>query len=129
MLDNERTLSILHAIRNLGVQISMDDFGTGYSSLSYLQSFPFSKIKVDRAFVSRLGAADQTRVIIRSIIEIARSLGMKTTAEGVETIGQHECLVDLQCDEAQGYLYSRPVPADSLPELLSSWQAPARFAA
>ena len=127
--DHESTLLILHAIRNLGVQVSMDDFGTGYSSLSYLQSFPFSKIKIDRAFVSRLGTTNDAGVIVRSVIEIAKSLGMKTTAEGVETNSQHDCLNALDCDEAQGYLYSRPVPAMRIAELLATWKVPRSIAA
>jgi EAL domain-containing protein (putative c-di-GMP-specific phosphodiesterase class I) len=92
----------------------MDDFGTGYSSLSYLRSFPLSKIKIDRAFVKDLGVTAASEVIIRSIIDIARTLEMTTTAEGVETAEQFKCLQDLGCSEAQGYYLSRPLPPERL---------------
>jgi diguanylate cyclase (GGDEF)-like protein len=101
----------LHALRGLGVRISMDDFGTGYSSLSYLLSFPFDRIKIDRTFVADLPASESARAIVKAIVDLARSLGVATTAEGVETQAQAEALVALGCEEAQGYLYARPLPA------------------
>src|ERR1700745_2886025 len=97
----------------------MDDFGTGYSSLSYLRSFPYDKIKVDRAFVSDLAAGTEHVVIVQAVVTIARALGMTTTAEGVETESQYEFLKALGCDEVQGYLFSPPVPEDNLDELLA----------
>ena len=87
MDNSEKTLSTLHRLKQLGVRISMDDFGTGYSSLSYLRSFPFDKIKVDRAFVSDLAEGTEHVVIVQAVVSIARALGMTTTAEGVETVG------------------------------------------
>ena len=110
MRNTDRTLQALHELKKIGVRIAMDDFGTGYSSLSYLQSFPFDKIKVDRNFVSTLDSAPQSATIVRSVIDIASSLGMMTTAEGIETEAQCTQLTELGCDEAQGYLFGRPMP-------------------
>ncbi len=129
MEDNENTLSTLRRLKELGVRIAMDDFGTGYSSLSYLRSFPFDKIKVDRTFVSDLADGTEHVVIVQSVVSIARALGMMTTAEGVETSDQHEFLKALGCDEAQGYLFSRPVPIGQVPELLATWKSGAIMAA
>jgi len=103
------------------VRIAMDDFGTGYSSLSYLRSFPFDKIKVDRAFVSDLSERNEHVVIVQAVVSIARALGMTTTAEGVETEAQHQFLAALGCDEVQGYLFSAPVPLDRLHEFMTGW--------
>ena len=114
MQESESTVQVLHQLRAIGIRISMDDFGTGYSSLSYLRSFPLSKIKIDRAFVKDLGVTAASEVIIRSIIDIARTLEMTTTAEGVETAEQFKCLQDLGCSEAQGYYLSRPLPPERL---------------
>jgi predicted signal transduction protein with EAL and GGDEF domain len=121
MQESESTLDTLHELRSSGVRISMDDFGTGYSSLSYLRSFPLSKIKIDRAFVKDLGTTSAGDVIIRSIIDIARTLEMTTTAEGVETALQFQSLQLLGCSEAQGYYLSKPVPASELPDLIETW--------
>lgn len=121
MQESESTIDILHELRSSGVRISMDDFGTGYSSLSYLRSFPLSKIKIDRAFVKDLGTTSASDVIIRSIIDIARTLEMTTTAEGVETSLQFQSLQLLGCNEAQGYYLSKPLPASQLPNLIETW--------
>jgi diguanylate cyclase (GGDEF)-like protein len=121
MADSENTLSILRRLKSIGVSIAMDDFGTGYSSLSYLRSFPFDKIKVDRAFVSDLAERNEHVVIVQAVVSIARALGMTTTAEGVETDGQHQFLAALGCDEVQGYLFSAPVAVEKLPELFAKW--------
>ncbi len=121
MADSENTLSILRRLKAVGVRIAMDDFGTGYSSLSYLRSFPFDKIKVDRAFVSDLAERNEHVVIVQAVVSIARALGMTTTAEGVETASQHQFLSALGCDEVQGYLFSAPVPVEKLPELFAKW--------
>jgi diguanylate cyclase (GGDEF)-like protein len=119
--DSENTLAILLRIKELGVRIAMDDFGTGYSSLSYLRSFPFDKIKVDRAFVSDLSERNEHVVIVQAVVSIARALGMTTTAEGVETEAQQQFLAALGCDEVQGYFFSPPVPAERLPEFFANW--------
>jgi EAL domain-containing protein (putative c-di-GMP-specific phosphodiesterase class I) len=106
----------------------MDDFGTGYSSLSYLRSFPLDKIKIDRAFVRDL-ATSASDVIIRSVIDIAKTLQMTTTAEGVETREQFEMLGALGCREAQGYYLSKAVPVSQVPDLIAKWAKPASIAA
>jgi diguanylate cyclase (GGDEF)-like protein len=123
MEDGEETLSILHRLKSLGVRISMDDFGTGYSSLSYLRSFPYDNIKVDRTFVSRLNEGTEHVVIVQAVVSIARALGLTTTAEGIETLDQQEFLAALGCDEAQGYLFSAPVPIAEVPNLIAGWAA------
>ena len=111
--------TMLRRLKRLGVRIALDDFGTGYSSLSYLRSFPFDKIKVDRAFISDLAGGTEHVVIVQAIISIARALGMTTTAEGVESATQQEFLLALGCDEAQGYLFSPPVTIDKIPEVIA----------
>ncbi|WP_246215985.1 putative bifunctional diguanylate cyclase/phosphodiesterase [Microvirga makkahensis] len=121
LLKNEATMTALHRLRDLGVQIAMDDFGTGYSSLSYLRSFPFDKIKIDRSFVHELGENKQSTAIIRAITGLGKSLESTTVAEGIETIEQLEHLRADGCDEVQGFLLSRPVPAAELKQLLATW--------
>jgi EAL domain-containing protein (putative c-di-GMP-specific phosphodiesterase class I) len=110
------TIKHLQELQALGVHISMDDFGTGYSSLSYLQSYPISSIKIDRSFVKTLGSDKSAAAIVRAITTLASCLGMSTIAEGVETKEQLAELLSLGCDEAQGYYFSKPMPAaDILP--------------
>jgi diguanylate cyclase (GGDEF)-like protein len=109
--DNEQTLSILHDLRSFGVRIAMDDFGTGYSSLSYLRSFPFDKIKLDRSFVRDLGVKPDSFAIVQSIATLGGTLGMTTTAEGIETAEQLDELKAAGFDQGQGYLFGRPQPA------------------
>jgi len=113
------TLATLHALRNLGVRIAMDDFGTGYSSLSYLRSFPFDKIKIDRSFVHELATHDDSMAIVRAVAGLGRSLGICTTAEGVETDEQLTLLRSEGCTEVQGYLFSAPCPAADVERLLA----------
>ena len=108
---DKRTLQQLHELRSLGVRIAMDDFGTGYSSLSYLMRFPFDSIKIDRSFVEGIGHVPGSMAIIRAITELASSLGMTTIAEGIETREQLRELMTVGCCEAQGYWWSRPLPA------------------
>jgi diguanylate cyclase (GGDEF)-like protein len=120
--DTEKTLAVLHRLKMIGVGIAMDDFGTGYSSLSSLRSFPFDKIKIDRAFVVDLGENSQNSVIVQAVIIIARALGMTTVAEGVETAAQQRLLAALGCDEAQGYLFSNAVSCEQIPELITAWR-------
>ena len=116
--DGSATLSTLHALRSLGVRISMDDFGTGYSSLSYLRSFPFDKIKIDQSFVRDLKATEDADAIVRTMIVLGGTLRMRVTAEGVETAEQLGWLRAEGCTEAQGYFFSRPAPAAEVPRLL-----------
>ncbi len=108
--DDERTLDTLHTLRRLGVRISLDDFGTGYSSLSYLVRFPFDRLKIDQSFVRGMLASDHCAHIVRAVVSIARQFDMTTVAEGVETQEQFDRLREEGCDEAQGYLISRPRP-------------------
>ncbi|MCR6661240.1 MAG: EAL domain-containing protein [Asticcacaulis sp.] len=108
--DETHNLAILNAIRALGVRIAMDDFGTGYSSLSYLRTFPFDKIKIDQSFVRDLPHDKNALSIVRAITDMAQSLGVLITAEGVETEAQMEALKALNCGEAQGYFIGRPAP-------------------
>ena len=114
--DFTRTLAILRRLKNLGVRIAMDDFGTGYSSLSYLQSFPFDKIKIDRAFVANLGHSQQAATIIRAVIALGRGLGLPVLAEGVETEEQVKFLAAENCNEIQGYYVGRPKPIEDYAE-------------
>ncbi|WP_246695083.1 EAL domain-containing protein [Methylobacterium sp. P1-11] len=115
------TTAILHSLRALGVRVAMDDFGTGYSSLSYLRSFPFDKIKIDQSFVRDLCVKDGTDFIVRAVIGLGASLGMTTTAEGVETEAQLAHLRAEGCDEVQGYLFSRPVPVPEVATIIRRW--------
>jgi diguanylate cyclase (GGDEF)-like protein len=108
------TLSMLHELRKLGVQIALDDFGTGYSSLSYLRSFPFDKIKIDRSFIQDLSNGAQPVAIVQAVANLAKCLNMTSTAEGVETQQQLETLQSLGCSEMQGYLFSRARPAEEI---------------
>lgn len=118
MQDSDATTRVLTQLQDLGVKISMDDFGTGYSSLSYLRMFPLNKIKIDRSFVNDLGNKAGSEVIIRSMVDIARTLNMTVTAEGVETAQQLAALQRLGAQEFQGYHYSRPVPCQQITALL-----------
>lgn len=118
--DSDATLATLHKLRSLGVRISMDDFGTGYSSLSYLRSFPFDKIKIDRSFVSELATRDDSMAIVRAVTGLGKSLGISTTAEGVETSEQLALLRLEGCTEVQGYLFSPPRPAEDVESMLST---------
>ena len=115
---SSQVLATLHALRSLGVRISMDDFGTGYSSLSYLRSFPFDKIKIDQSFVRDLGANRDAQAIVRSIISLGMGLGVTITAEGVETEAELSCLRDEGCHEGQGYLFSHARPNAEIVNLL-----------
>ncbi|MDF0521262.1 EAL domain-containing protein [Bradyrhizobium yuanmingense] len=115
-----QVLATLHALRALGVRISMDDFGTGYSSLSYLRSFPFDKIKIDQSFVRDLGANREAQAIIRSIVSLGKGLGVTITAEGVETEAELSCLRAEGCHEGQGFLFSKARPNAEIVSLLAA---------
>jgi diguanylate cyclase (GGDEF)-like protein/PAS domain S-box-containing protein len=117
---SSQVLATLHALRALGVRISMDDFGTGYSSLSYLRSFPFDKIKIDQSFVRGLGANRDAQAIVRSIISLGKGLGVTITAEGVETEAELSCLRAEGCHEGQGFLFSRARPNAEIVSLLEA---------
>ena len=115
---SSQVLATLHALRSLGVRISMDDFGTGYSSLSYLRSFPFDKIKVDQSFVRDLGSDRDAQAIVRAIVSLGKGLGVTITAEGVETEAELSCLRHEGCHEGQGFLFSRARPNADIVSLL-----------
>ena len=110
----EDVTATLRALDALGVKIAMDDFGTGYSSLSYLWRFPFHKVKIDRAFTLHLVEDPKVQLIVHSIVSLARSLGLRVNAEGVETDEQLKMLQELGCDELQGFLLGRPAPLEQL---------------
>jgi diguanylate cyclase (GGDEF)-like protein/PAS domain S-box-containing protein len=114
----EAVLATMHDLRDTGVGVSMDDFGSGYSSFSYLRAFPFTKIKIDRSFVTGIAESEQCMAIIHAATGLGSSLGMAITAEGVETLQQLEWLRREGCTEVQGYLVSPPVPSCEIPGLL-----------
>jgi EAL domain-containing protein (putative c-di-GMP-specific phosphodiesterase class I) len=119
--DSGVVLTLLHELRGMGLQIALDDFGTGYSSLSYLRSFPFDKIKIDQSFVRGPTGGAGSAAIVDAIVTLASSLGMTTTAEGVETAEQLEQVRRAGCTAAQGYYLGRPRPAtDVVADLISN---------
>jgi diguanylate cyclase (GGDEF)-like protein/PAS domain S-box-containing protein len=121
--DDEAIVTMLHRLRALGVRIAMDDFGTGYSSLSYLRSFPFDKIKIDRSFIKDIDRNRDSAVIIKAIASLGQSLGIETTAEGIETEEQLDIVRRAGCTEMQGYLVSKPVPAHDLGDLIARFRS------
>jgi EAL domain-containing protein (putative c-di-GMP-specific phosphodiesterase class I) len=114
----DTAVEVLDGLRALGISISMDDFGTGYSSLSYLHSFPIDVLKIDRSFVGRMSEGEQPLQIVRTIIELARVLGIDVVAEGIETAEQYCLLRELGCRFGQGYLFAKPLPAEQVSALL-----------
>jgi PAS domain S-box-containing protein len=123
MGDAERTIKVIKELKKLGLRISIDDFGTGYSSLSYLRRFPIDTLKIDRSFISNLESNTENREIVRTIIGLARNLGMDIVAEGTETIEEVSYLKHVGCDFAQGYFFSRPVNAEQAESFLSESRA------
>ena len=115
MSHNQANFDLLNKIHSLGVKIALDDFGTGYSSLNYLRSFPFNKIKIDRCFVEDVDGREDCQAIIRAVTGLASSLGMVTTAEGIEREGQLLQVKLAGCKQVQGYLFSKAVPASQIP--------------
>jgi EAL domain-containing protein (putative c-di-GMP-specific phosphodiesterase class I) len=116
---NDTNIGTLHQLRALGTRIAMDDFGTGYSSLSYLRSFPFDKIKIDRSFVFDSISGQQGEAIIRTIAELGSTLGIATTAEGIETAEQLQLVRRAGCTEGQGYLIGRPSASSQLADFIA----------
>jgi diguanylate cyclase (GGDEF)-like protein/PAS domain S-box-containing protein len=119
MQDAEATDATLRALKAIGIRLAIDDFGTGYSSLSYLKRFPVDTLKIDRSFVDGLGQDSQDTAIVRSVAALARALDLSVTGEGVETHAQHRFLQALGCEQAQGYLYARPLPPAEVSVLLA----------
>lgn len=112
--DSDGVHEALRRLKRLGFRLALDDFGTGYASLAYLRRHPIDKLKIDRSFVASLPSNSESLAVAKAIVSLARSLGLKTTAEGIETQGQMDCLVKLGCAEFQGFLLGRPMSADAI---------------
>ena len=112
----------MHALKALGVSLALDDFGTGYSSLSSLHQFPVDVVKVDRSFTSQADTSQHHRVLIDATVRVAKSLGMRTVAEGIETLSQAAVITELGCDKGQGYLYSKPLPAAQIVRFIQDFK-------
>ncbi|UCH49241.1 MAG: EAL domain-containing protein [Betaproteobacteria bacterium] len=123
---SEQVLNALKALSDRGVRIAIDDFGTGYSSMAYLKNIPFNVLKIDRSFVKDIGAEDGSDSIVNAIIGVAQGLGKEIVAEGIETETQRAFLAENGCDMGQGYLWSRPVPADEFTTFVRNWNQTAR---
>ena len=123
MQNGEVTVEVLRALRAIGVAISIDDFGTGYSSLNYLRRFPINAVKIDREFVRDIATDEGDAAIVSAVIGMARNLGLRVVAEGVETIEQYAFLQNRQCDEAQGYFFSHPMHAAAMTSTLGELDA------
>jgi EAL domain-containing protein (putative c-di-GMP-specific phosphodiesterase class I) len=120
MQNVSRAIKVLKAIQHRGIRLAIDDFGTGYSSMSLMKQFPIDTIKIDRSFIRDLADDSEDQAIAQAIIRMGQALGMMVIAEGVETIEQETFLRDHACDEMQGFLFSKPVPAQQLADLLRS---------
>lgn len=120
MENHERSVEILKQLKALGCKIAVDDFGTGYSSLSYLQRFPIDALKIDQSFVGDLSTNRESSTIVSAVVRLAQTLGLKVVAEGVEQVAQEQLLRAMACDEIQGYMYSKPLPADEYATWLSN---------
>jgi EAL domain-containing protein (putative c-di-GMP-specific phosphodiesterase class I) len=120
MEDAESTEAMLRSLKGLGIELAIDDFGTGYSSLSYLSRFSIDVVKIDRSFVTELGASTRETTIIRAIVAMAKSLQLSVTAEGIETADQMRQLQALGCNKGQGYFLAKPSPPELVPELLTA---------
>ena len=119
---NEKVLATLHALRDCGVEIALDNFGTGYSSLSCLRAFPFDRIKIDQSFVREMDRRPDCLAIVRSVAQLAQTLGMATTAEGIETPEQLDQVRNAGCAQAQGYYFDAPKPVSEI----ACWFGPAQ---
>ncbi len=119
--DVEEARRTLQRLKDMGVRVSIDDFGTGYSSLSYLKRFPIDTLKIDQSFIDDITTDPDDAAISQAIVGLARTLRMQVIAEGVETAEQLEFVRDLGCDAVQGYVYSRPVPPESVQEFTRTW--------
>jgi EAL domain-containing protein (putative c-di-GMP-specific phosphodiesterase class I) len=118
MEHSDRSLKVLCELDELGVSLSTDDFGTGYSSLSYLQRFPFERLKLDRSFVHKMTDDKKSTAIVKTILMLGENLDIEVVAEGIETIEELDLLHSLGCKTGQGYLFSRPIDAETAEEFL-----------
>jgi diguanylate cyclase len=114
MEDTGATQETFRRLGELGAHLSIDDFGTGYSSLSYLRQLPAEELKIDRSFVKDVDHSADARAVVDAVVKLAHALGLKVVAEGVETVRQQKSLVDLGCDELQGFLFAKPMSARAL---------------
>jgi len=121
MQESGKSIEMLHRLRNLGIQLAIDDFGTGYSSLSYLKKLPVTKLKIDRSFIRDIETDADDAAIVKSIIALGKALNLKILAEGIENQHQEDFLIDEGCDSAQGYYYSKPIPASEIKQLFNRY--------
>jgi EAL domain-containing protein (putative c-di-GMP-specific phosphodiesterase class I) len=122
MEDRPQAVQTLCQLRALGMRLSVDDFGTGYSSLSRLNTLPIDEVKIDQSFIAQLAEGGAGDTIVRATVAMAHGLGLRVVAEGVETAHQLEALRDVACDEAQGYLFGRPVAADDVCGVITAFR-------
>ncbi len=116
----EATIELLQTLRESGIRVALDDFGTGYSSLSYLRRFPIDSLKIDRSFIQQIASGPDAAAIVTAVISMARSLKLRVVAEGVETLQELQFLQARECDEVQGYYFSRPIPAVLFAKMLAT---------
>ena len=121
MQDVDQAVATMKELQRLGVQLSIDDFGTGYSSLSALKTFPVARLKIDKSFISGLPDDENDRAVASAVISLGQKLNLKVIAEGVETEEQAAFLRENNCDEMQGYLFSRPMPSSDVEKFLADW--------
>ena len=114
MEDAQKSIALLHTLRDLGTPLSIDDFGTGYSSLAYLQKMPVSELKIDRAFIDKIDSLPGSQKLVKAMIEMGHSMDLMVTAEGVETEAERTVVAQLGCDVMQGYLASKPLHGAAL---------------
>jgi EAL domain-containing protein (putative c-di-GMP-specific phosphodiesterase class I) len=126
MEDTHNTMQVFSVLAQLGVSLSIDDFGTGYSSLAYLRKLPATQIKIDRSFVSDLGQGEDALAVVNAVVSLAHALGLEVVAEGVETEQQRDILVRLQCEQLQGFLFAKPMPAAEFLQWVRHQYQPAR---
>ncbi len=119
MGDPENAVTILDEIKAMGVSIALDDFGTGYSSLSYLRRFPIDTLKIDRSFIHEIDQKQEDAEIVSAITSMAHTLRLRVVVEGIETVSQLGVVTRRHCDVIQGFLFSRPLPADEIVHLLA----------
>jgi EAL domain-containing protein (putative c-di-GMP-specific phosphodiesterase class I) len=126
MRDPEATARRLHSLKELGVRIAIDDFGTGYSSLAYMRQFPADALKIDRSFISGIAASEESTALIRTLVQLGKTLHIDTLAEGIEDQVQLETLQREQCDHGQGFLLSRPLEVNAVEAFLERVDEPKR---